>query len=162
MTTKILIVLGAGGHTEQMLKIVRDLGNEQYKFEYITSNDDKVSKNRIKTPGKLYYILNPRKMTDKSLIIGILKFIPSFIQSFGVIFKARPKCIISCGPGVALPVIIAGKILGKKVIFLESWSRVYNKSLSGKIAYHFSDLFFVQWEELKQKYPKAIYAGRLG
>ncbi|MDP3029141.1 MAG: hypothetical protein Q8O04_06545 [Deltaproteobacteria bacterium] len=47
-------------------------------------------------------------------------------------------------------------------IFIESWSRVTTKSTTGKICYYLSDLFFVQWPELIKRYPKAIYAGRLG
>ena len=54
-----------------------------------------------------------------------------------------------------------GKLLGKKIIFIESWSRIYKKSSSGKFAYLFANLFFVQWPEMKKQYPKAIYAGRL-
>ena len=160
MKKKILVVLGAGGHTEQMLKLVESL-KSKFIFVYVVASDDKVSKDRINITGKTFSILNPRKMTDKSLMVCFFKFIYSFFQSVKIILKTNPTGVLTCGPGLAIPIIISGKLFGKKVIFLESWSRVYTKSLSGKIAYSFSNLFFVQWPELKQKYPKAIYAGRL-
>jgi UDP-N-acetylglucosamine:LPS N-acetylglucosamine transferase len=62
---------------------------------------------------------------------------------------------------MAVPFSVLGKLLGKKVIFVEDYSRVSKASTSGKIIYRFSDLFFVQWPELKAVYPKGIYAGRL-
>ena len=157
---KILIILGAGGHTEQMIKLVQNLG-DNFTFVYVVADDDKVSKARMKNHGIVYSILNPRKMIDKNLLVCFFKFIYSFFQSVKIILKTNPDCILGCGPGLIIPLIISGKMFGKKVIFLESWSRVYTKSLSGKIAYLFSNLFFVQWPELKKKYPKSIYAGRL-
>jgi beta-1,4-N-acetylglucosaminyltransferase len=53
------------------------------------------------------------------------------------------------------------KLLGIRVIYIETGSRVFALSSSGKILYRFADLFFVQWSELLPLYPKAVYAGRL-
>jgi len=78
------------------------------------------------------------------------------------LLKSKTRIIIACGPGFAAHICILGKILGKKIIFLESWSRVYSKSLAGKFVYPFSDLFFVQWPQQLKNYPKAVYVGRLG
>jgi UDP-N-acetylglucosamine:LPS N-acetylglucosamine transferase len=77
------------------------------------------------------------------------------------LWHTRPQAIISAGPGIAVPACILAKCLGIKVIYIETGSRVFALSMSGKILSHFADLFFVQWEELLSSYPKAIYAGRL-
>ena len=34
-------------------------------------------------------------------------------------------------------------------------------SLYGKILFHLSDYFIVQWPTLKEKYPKSVYLGRI-
>jgi beta-1,4-N-acetylglucosaminyltransferase len=47
------------------------------------------------------------------------------------------------------------------VIYIETGSRVFALSSSGRILYRFADLFFVQWPELLAAYPKAVYEGRL-
>jgi UDP-N-acetylglucosamine:LPS N-acetylglucosamine transferase len=60
-----------------------------------------------------------------------------------------------------VPVSLVGKALGAKVIHVESASRVRRLSLTGRILYPVADLFFVQWEGLRERYPRAIYAGRL-
>ena len=75
--------------------------------------------------------------------------------------------VLCNGPGTCVPLCLAGLLLGtvglKKVVivYVESICRVETLSLSGKILYHLSDYFFVQWSTLKDKYPKAIYLGRI-
>jgi beta-1,4-N-acetylglucosaminyltransferase len=83
------------------------------------------------------------------------------VESLVLIAKANPNAIISAGPGIAVPISLIGKVFGKKVIFIEDWSRVYHKSSAGRIVYRFADLFFIQWPELNKVYPKGIFAGRL-
>ena len=50
-----------------------------------------------------------------------------------------------------------------QIIYFESIARVSSLSLSGKILYdlRLADLFFVQWPDLQQRFPRALYAGRL-
>ncbi len=50
---------------------------------------------------------------------------------------------------------------GYKVVVFESWCRFEHKSITGKVLYRFSDLFFIQNRELQKLYKKAIYRGRL-
>ncbi len=82
-------------------------------------------------------------------------------QSLVVLIRVRPKAIISAGPAIAVPVSVVGKLLGVRIVFIESASRVNRLSLTGRMMYHWADLFFVQWPVLQKPYPKAVYAGRL-
>ena len=52
-----------------------------------------------------------------------------------------------------------GKIFGSKVIYIETFANMYTKTVTGKLIYPISDLFVVQWESMKELYPKAIYGG---
>ena len=71
------------------------------------------------------------------------------------------------GPGTCVPIGIAAliyKSLGvstTRILYVETFARVYNLSLTGKIMYFVSDVFMVQWKDLTIKYPKARYRGRL-
>jgi len=102
---------------------------------------------------KVYFLTDPRR--------NVFLFLKCFFETFKILMKERPKVIISTGAGIAIPSIIIGKIfLRSKVIFIESFTRIHEPSLSGRIAYYFSDLFFVQWKHLLKKYgKKAIYRG---
>ncbi|XP_074895047.1 UDP-N-acetylglucosamine transferase subunit ALG14 isoform X1 [Buteo buteo] len=75
--------------------------------------------------------------------------------------------ILCNGPGTCVPVCISAlllRLLGIKraiIVYVESICRVETLSLSGKILYYFSDYFIVQWPDLKEKYPKSVYLGRV-
>jgi beta-1,4-N-acetylglucosaminyltransferase len=44
-------------------------------------------------------------------------------------------------------------------VYVESFARVQSLSMSGRIMYHAADKFVVQWEGLRARYPRAVYAG---
>ena len=83
------------------------------------------------------------------------------IESLGVLLRVRPTAILTTGPAIAVPVSIVGKLLGARVVFVETGSRIQTLSLTGRIMYQWADLFFVQWPQLAKGLPRAIYAGRL-
>ncbi|MFH0831808.1 MAG: PssD/Cps14F family polysaccharide biosynthesis glycosyltransferase [archaeon] len=158
----LMIILGGGGHTKQLLKLVKQLG-KSFDYEYVLASDDSLSEKKIEIKGRVFRIYNPRNMEDRNLAKVILKFVPSAIQTLIMLFRSNAECIIAAGPAISLHTAWLGKFLfRKKVIFLESWSRVYIKSLAGRLTYSFADLFFVQWKNELKNYPKAVYAGRLG
>ena len=157
MKKNVLYILGSGGHTNQMIELSKDLKNKINYF-YVIQEDDVLSKKKILYPGKVIKVKRPR-MWDESFIYN-LRVIPLFFKALKIIKKNKIDVIISSGPGVSIPFFYAGKLLSKKLIFIESWSRVSTKSISGRFIYPISDLFFVQWKENLKNYPKAIYRGR--
>ncbi|KAL4674314.1 hypothetical protein H8959_018248 [Pygathrix nigripes] len=87
--------------------------------------------------------------------------------SFPLIHQVKPDLVLCNGPGTCVPICVSTLLLGilgiKKVIivYVESVCRVETLSLSGKILFHLSDYFIVQWPALKEKYPKSVYLGRI-
>ncbi len=161
---KLLIHLGMGGHTSQILRVVEQLEqkkNQDFVYEYLIGHDDKTSSSKIIFPGKIRQVKNPRLMQDKSLVIVVLKMIPTTIQLLKLLRKTKPDAVISTGPSLAIPLFWLAKLLSIRTIFIESWVRVYHKSQAGRLVYPVSDLFIVQWPTMQKVYPKAIYAGRL-
>ena len=73
--------------------------------------------------------------------------------------KEQPDVVITTGALLAFPFCLLAKLMGKKVVYIESFARVYDKSLTGKLVYPFADLFIVQWESMLKCYPKAVYTG---
>lgn len=158
---KLIIVLGSGGHTTQMIRLTELLFNS-YDFEYVVNDDDNRSINKVNFAGDVHVITRPRRVYDKSLIRAVFLTFQSLIESFKIIKNSNSIAIVSAGPGLTVPLFIWSIFFGKKRIFLESWSRVKTQSTTGRICYFLSNLFFVQWPELLKSYPKAIYVGRLG
>jgi hypothetical protein len=55
-----------------------------------------------------------------------------------------------------------GKLLGARIVYIESWCRVHSCSGSGPLIYPVADLFLVQWPDVLRCYgPKARYEGGL-
>lgn len=157
---KIVVVLGMGGHTSQILRLVKLLGNK-YTYEYVLGHDDQTSAEKIKYPGKMYVMRNPRLMRDKSMIKVFFNLFPATRDAFRILRQSKPDAILSAGPSLTIPLFWLATFLKVKTIFIESWVRVHHKSQTGKLVYPVSDLFLVQWESMKKVYPKAVYAGRL-
>ena len=150
---KICISCSAGGHFSEALRATQDIKHNKYYVTYRTAPLEEFSKNN-----KVYFITHPRHCT---FILRTLLFIKNIIESLLVLLKERPDLIISTGADVAVATCIIGKLLGKKLIYVESGGYVKSKSLSGRIIYPFADLFIVQWEPALKNFPEAQYGGPL-
>jgi beta-1,4-N-acetylglucosaminyltransferase len=159
MSKTLLFVLGEGGHSQEILRLAELLGPD-YRYCYILVRDDEVSAAKITRSGPAYRVIRPRKKTH-NLVLDALKTGVCGLQALAILLRCWPDAIITTGPSVAVPVCMASKLLRRKVIFIETGSRIHALSMTGRIMYHFADLFIVQWPQLLALYPRAIYAGRI-
>lgn len=155
---KVMVVLGEGGHSKEMLSLVELLG-PSHEYSYLLVKGDELSEKKIAIAGRLYYAQRPR---DKAhhLLLDVVKTLRCGWDSLVALLRERPAAVISCGPAVGVPPCVMAKLLGIRVIFVETGSRVRALSMTGRIVYRFADLFLVQWPQLLAKCAKAIYAGR--
>lgn len=149
MHKKICYVCSSGGHFDEMTHVRQQIA-EIDSFVITEST-------AVNTPeAKDTYFTNALNRKD---FFWAFKLIGLFFQGLSILRKEKPGMIVSFGAMVTFPFCLAGKILGIKVVFVESIARVYSLSLTGKLIYPFADLFVVQWEELLKEYPKAVYGG---
>lgn len=90
--------------------------------------------------------------------VEVLKTFDQFLVNDSFV-GFEDKELISTGALATIPVCVLGKIMGKKIIFIESFAKVTSQTLTGKLVYRFANQFYVQWEEMKKFYPNAIYKG---
>lgn len=102
-----------------------------------------------------YYLLQQERRT----LDFVFRYVWNIIVSLVYLLKERPDVILSTGAGAAYPTCRWGKMLGKKIIFIESLARTKNRSKTGEMTYRIADHFLVQWEEMLECYPKASYHG---
>ena len=159
MTKRLLLVLGEGGHTKEMMRLA-DLLGPAYQYAYVLVRDDEVSASKITHPGPVSRVIRPRDKTHHA-VRDLLKTGACAAQALVILLRHRPDAVLSTGPSVAVPVCAVAKLLRIKVIFIETGSRIHALSTTGRMLYRFADLFIVQWEELLAVCPKAVYAGRL-
>ena len=145
---KIGLISSPGGHLVEVLELLEAF--EDYSPFFITYQET-ATENRENT----YYITNFIK-SPSSFIMGILKIL-------FILFKERPKVLLSTGAEIAIPPFYIGKFLFRtKLIYMECSAQVYQPSKTGRWVYPITDLFLVQWEPLLGHYgPRAKYVGGL-
>ena len=162
---RLLIVLGAGGHTKQMLRLVDLLGSD-YDYCYVVPDYDFISETKIRIPGPVYRIKQPREKklgrTDGPVTV-LLKMPGAIATAWRILSDARPDAVIGAGPSLQIPIAIVAKLRGIPHIFIETASKIEFLSFTARIVYNYRlyDRFYVQWEHFIEEYPRARYAGRL-
>ncbi|XP_057849211.1 uncharacterized protein LOC131060119 isoform X2 [Cryptomeria japonica] len=163
-SVKTLIVLGSGGHTAEMLNLVAVLKKERfYPRWYVAAATDNMSLERARTAeesrpeqveGKLfqgaeYMKIYRSREVGQSYLTSVGTTLVAMIHAMWLICQIRPDVVIG--------------IKWVMIFYVESIARVKKLSLSGWLLYklHLADQLFVQWPQLKQKYTKAHYVGRL-
>lgn len=144
---KICLTSSAGG---QLLQILQ-LENVYKKYYYFFLTFRKTTTQSLARKEKVHFVIMPER--------NLLKILLSFLQSLIIFLKENPDIIISTGSGVTFPICFYAKIFGKKVIYIESFSRVSFPSFTGRLLYRISDLFIVQWRPLLRYYKNAVYGG---
>ncbi|KAK8945776.1 hypothetical protein KSP40_PGU021457 [Platanthera guangdongensis] len=180
-----LIVLGSGGHTAEMLRLVNVLQKDRFvpRF-YIAAGTDNMSlqKARVledsllenkgignKNIEKLVYFeqIYRSREVGQSYITSIYTTMLALVHALWLMLKFRPEVIICNGPGTCIPICLVAfifKVIGVRwssIFYIESIARVRRLSLSGLLLYklHLADQFYVQWPQLQRKYPRAHYVG---
>lgn len=141
-----------------MLKLLELLGSD-YEYNYMMATNDHISEGKIAWKGPVYRVPPPlgKHSQDRNPFLAIW----NSLKQLKVLLRVRPKAILSTGANIAVPISFLGRLMGVKVIHIETGSRVYTMSSTGKMMYRIAHLFFVQWEPLQKDYPKALFAGRL-
>jgi beta-1,4-N-acetylglucosaminyltransferase len=81
------------------------------------------------------------------------------VLAWKLLRKQRPEAILSTGAGVAVPFFLVGKLLGIRLVYVESVTRTESISLSGRLLYPLADRFFAQWPAAAERLHRAEYAG---
>uniref|UniRef100_A0A8D2A9E8 UDP-N-acetylglucosamine transferase subunit ALG14 n=1 Tax=Sus scrofa TaxID=9823 RepID=A0A8D2A9E8_PIG len=177
----LLVVAGSGGHTTEILRLLETLSDAYSPRHYVIADTDEMSAHKINsfelnradrnpsTTFPEYHIHRiPRsREVQQSWPSSALSTLYSLWFSFPLTHRVKPDLVLCNGPGTCVPICVSALLLGilgiKKVIivYVESVCRVEHLSLSGKILFHLSDYFIVQWPALKKKYPKSVYLGRI-
>jgi len=120
---------------------------------------------------KHFYILNdltllPEDMKERTFFITHSerdwKFFKNLWEVFIIFLREKPDLMLSTGAGPAVPAAIIGRLFfGVHVVFIESITRIYKPSLTGRLMYFLANDFFYQWKTLEEFFPKAKYDGTL-
>ena len=146
----VLFISSAGGHLSELMKLEPIF--KYYDYSIVTEKD--IATNELKNRYKIYFV---PYSTRSKIISYIFKYTFVVFKSMFIFGRIKPDVIVSTGTHTAVPICLLGKIFKKKIIYIETYANINKKTLTGRILYPISDLFIVQWKEMKKLYPKAIY-----
>ena len=147
---KVCLVGSSGGHLTHLYQL-KPFWNNKNRF-WVTFN--KEDANSLLKDEKVYHCFFPTNRSFKALVKNTK-------IAWKVLRKEKPDLIISSGAAVAVPFFYLGKLMGAKTIYIEVFDRIDKSTLTGRMVYPVTDKFIVQWEEMKNVYPKAINLGSI-
>ena len=172
---RTLIILGSGGHTAEMLRLVGGMSPLNYSPRvYVVAESDKMSAEKVErfestscsSTADVRKIPRARHVRQ-SYWTSIPSTLMAASYSFPLVMRMLPDLVLCNGPGTCIPICFWAYMLkflmlrNVTIVYVESMCRVERLSLSGLLLYFVADHLLVQWPQLKERYPRTKYIGRL-
>jgi beta-1,4-N-acetylglucosaminyltransferase len=144
----VLLVASAGGHLLQLLQL-----REEWPLaerQWVTF--DKTDARSLLIGETVWYAHHPTNRNIPNLLRNM-------VLAFRLIRRLRPRAIVTTGAGVAVPFCYVGRLFRARVVYIESFARISNPSLTGRLVHPVATSFFVQWPELQKRFRNARYEG---
>lgn len=154
---KVLFISSTGGHLEELTQLKSMF--DRYDYYLVTEKTKSNISLLKKYPKRVSFLIYGTYTTFLKKITYPFKLIANCFISLYIYIKVRPKFIVSTGAHTAGPMCLIGKIFGSKIIFIETFANSKTRTKTGRIIYKFADLFIVQWKEMLELYPNAVYGG---
>ncbi|MBA3867342.1 MAG: UDP-N-acetylglucosamine--LPS N-acetylglucosamine transferase [Solirubrobacterales bacterium] len=147
---RVLLVCSSGGHLQQMLALEPAWRGAERSWVTLPGAD-------------VGYLL-----ADEDVTLGhsptnrsVKNLVRNTRLAWQELRRRRPDAVLSTGAGLAVPFFLVGKLLGIRLVYVESLTRTESLSLSGRLVYPLASRFFVQWPRPAEGRRKAEYAGSI-
>jgi len=151
---KVMFISSTGGHLYELFQL-KPLFKD-YDYHIVTEKTKTNTSLKEEYKDRISYL---KYGTKHKMYLYWFIFPYNCLKSLFLFLINKPDVIITTGAHTGIPMCYLGYIFKRKVIFIETFANKETRSLSGKIAYRIADHFIVQWEEMLELYPKAIYIG---
>jgi len=145
---RICLAASAGGHISQLLKLAESWNG--YETFCVTTTE--VVRDKLSRFGEVY-VVGECNREHPIRIISVL------LRCIRIVLRQRPDVVISTGAAAGCMLCFLGKMLGAKVVWIDSITNVERLSLSGRMVRYIADLFLVQWPELAGRYKRVEFVG---
>lgn len=152
--TKIMFISSTGGHFSELMQL-KPLMND-CNYTIVTEKTDTNENLKDKYKEKIHFLKYGTKKNMKTYPFILLT---NCFISLWIFIKFRPQVVITTGTHTAGPMCVIARILGSKVIYIETFANRTTKTQTGKLLYFIANTFVVQWEDMLKLYPKAKYWG---
>jgi beta-1,4-N-acetylglucosaminyltransferase len=145
----VLLVCSSGGHLMQM-HALREAW-ESYDRVWVTF--DKSDARSLLAGEKVVHAFGPTNRNIPNMLRNLR-------LALSVLRSVRPAAIVTTGAGVAVPFAWVGRMLRVPTIYIESFTRMNELSLSARMIAPVARRMYAQWPELTGLHG-AVFAGNV-
>jgi UDP-N-acetylglucosamine:LPS N-acetylglucosamine transferase len=144
----VLLACSSGGHLLQLLAL-----REAWEgYEHLWVSDDTPDVRSILGNEPLVLAHGPTTRNAWTLVRNLA-------LAWRVCRSSRPRVVVTTGAGTAVPFAWIGRLLGARVVYVESLTRTETPSLSLRLVAPIASRVYVQWPELADRLGRARYVG---
>lgn len=147
---RILLVANSGGHLLQLLALEQAFSGLDRTWVTVARADS----TSLLADERVIFAHGPTARNLANLIRNLR-------LAWRTVRDHEPDVILSTGAALAVPFFVVGRLRRKRLVYVESFTRVNSPSLSGRIVYPLADAFFVQWRQASVWRDRVRYAGSL-
>jgi UDP-N-acetylglucosamine:LPS N-acetylglucosamine transferase len=147
---RCLLVASSGGHLFQLFQL-RD-GFADHERHWVTFDTDDAQS--LLHGDSVTWAHHPTNRNIPNLLRNV-------VLAVRELRRLRPATIVTTGAGVAVPFCWVGRLMGARIVYIESFARVSEPSLTGKLVHPVAHEFYVQWPGMQGHFKKARYRGAL-
>jgi beta-1,4-N-acetylglucosaminyltransferase len=152
----VLLACASGGHLSQMLAL-RAAWEDASRVWVTESTADA---HWLLRHEDVVYAHGPAHRNFQHGIRRIaLAWLGNIVLGMQLALRTRPKVVLTTGGAVAVPFAWAARLVGARVVYIESMTRIRSVSTSCRLIAPVADRIYVQWPELVELVPRAHYAG---
>jgi beta-1,4-N-acetylglucosaminyltransferase len=144
----VLLPCSAGGHLLQLYLLRAAWEGATHAWVTVDRDDSR----SLLEGERVFYAYGPTTRNVGNLVRNLA-------LACRLVCTLRPRTIVTTGAGVAVPFAWIGRLLGARVLYVESLTRIEEPSLSCRLIKPVASRVYVQWPELVQALPKARYVG---
>lgn len=140
---KLLLAVSAGGHLNQMYSLKAFW--EKYPHAFATFNI--LHAQSMLKDEKVHWIYYP---TNRH----VWNNLRNIWLAFTVLWKNKYTHVISTGAAPGVVFGWAARLLGRKFIYIDSFTRTHGLSLSAVLAWPMANVWLTQWPKLAEKHKR--------
>lgn len=145
-----MLVASSGGHLLQLRHLAAGLPDADWCWIAFDTPDAQ----HLLAGRDVVHAHHPTNRNARNLVRNL-------VLAWRVVRDVRPKIVISTGAGVAVPFLWVARLRGARVIYVESFARTQNLSLTGRLVRPVAHRLFVQWETAAANERGTEYLGSI-
>ena len=153
---KLVVGASAGGHANELIRLLDVAERGLWPVDvaaYVTTMD--ITAKAFTRRGRPAHVIGEGDRKKPLRSVAVLA------RALRLAIVLRPDVIVTTGSMPLALFSICAKLLGARVVWIDSVAQIDELSLSGRVMRHVADLCLAQWPEVAAKYPNVEYAGEL-